>query len=310
MKSSFEEAIDKLEDGIKFVLGQIDLQTKKQVQEIRLRINKPIVLKIVSQNYYLDIFGNISLQATDDLYTVTKDQITQSFQKICEYSLYAHQEQINGGFITLRGGHRVGICGTAVLKNNEIINIKNISSLNIRVAKMIRNVADELLANTMSDGLSGVLICGKPGSGKTTLLRDIVRQISMGSLGQLYNVSVIDERGELTGGYENYHVSKEFGDSMDVFDGYLKPDGMMMALRTMAPDIVVCDEIGTETETKAIESVLNSGVKVVATIHAGSEEEIYLKPQIRRLISVKAFDKIVILDSGKIPCKIKKIINI
>ncbi len=309
-EDNFKEAVDKLEDNIKFVLNQIDSKTKKQIQEIRIRINKPIMIKIFSKNYYLDIFGNISDCETNDSYIVTKDQISQCFQKICEYSLYAHQEQINNGFITLDGGHRVGICGTAVLKNNEIINIKNISSLNIRVAKMIYNVADELIERVMLDGLNGVLICGKPGSGKTTLLKDIIRQISTGKLGQLYNISVIDERGEITGGYNNFEISRDFGDSVDIFDGYLKAEGMMMAVRTMTPDLIVCDEIGTEKETKSIESVLNSGVKVIATIHAGNEEEIYTKPQIKRLISIMAFDKIVLLDSEKNPCTVKKIINI
>lgn len=310
MESNFIEAIDKLEDSIKFVLKKIDYNLHKDIQEIKIRSNRPLMIKIFSRNYYVDNLSNIKLNETSNLYIVTQNQLQESFKRICEYSIYAYQEQINNGFITLKGGHRVGICGTAVFHNHEIVNIKDISSINLRIARFIPDVANELINKTMKDGLIGLLICGKPGSGKTTLLKDIIRQISSGRLGEIYNVSVIDERGEISGGCNELNKRSYLGYSVDIFDGYLKATGMMMAIRTMAPDLIVCDEIGTKEETEAIENALNSGVKIISTIHAGSEEEIYMKPQIKKLISSKAFEKIAILSSGKEPGQLSKIIEV
>lgn len=309
MKNNYIEAISKLEDEVKMVLSKVDFKIQEDIQEIRIRCNKPLMVKVIAKNYYLSNLGSITLNKTSNLYIVTKEQLEDSFRKICEYSLYTHQEEINNGFITLSGGHRVGICGTAVLQNKNIVNIKNITSINIRIARFISHVADEIINDVMKNKLKGILICGKPGSGKTTLLKDIISQVSSGKLGSIYNVSVIDERGEISGCTSTF-IKDNLGDSVDIFNGYSKLNGMMMAIRTMAPDLIVCDEIGTKEETQAIESVLNSGVKVIATIHAGNEEEIYTKPQIKKLISTKAFEKIVMLSSGNIPCKINKVISI
>lgn len=306
MINNFIATIDKLEDNIKFILKNMDPEIQKNTQEIRLRSNRPLMIKSFFKNYYVYSDSEIGFNKNNKLYIISERQIQQSFENICEYSVYAYQEEINNGFITLSNGSRVGICGTAVLKDKKIINIKNISSLNIRISKNILNVASELIKLTMKTGLCSILICGSPGSGKTTLLKDIVRQISFGVLGDLYNISVIDERGEIASDII-FNINNI---NIDIFDRYLKPEGMMIALRTMAPDLIVCDEIGTEQEIKSIEDILNSGVKIIATAHASEEKEIYIKPQIKRLIEIKAFEKIVILDSNKNPCKIKKIIDI
>ncbi len=303
------EAINKLDENIKSVLSKVDFKLQKDIQEIRIRENKPLMVKVISKNCYLNNLGCVTFNRTSNSYIVSKEQLENSFKKICEYSLYTYQEEINNGFITLSGGHRVGICGTAVLQNQKIINVKNISSMNIRIARFISHVADEIISDVMNNELKGILICGKPGSGKTTILKDIVNQIASGRLGCIYNVSVIDERGEISSG-NNLFIEDYLGDSVDIFNGYSKLNGMMIAIRTMAPDLIICDEIGTKKETQAIEGVLNSGVKVIATIHAGNEEEVYTKPQIRKLISTKAFEKIVILSSGSLPCKISKVISI
>ena len=300
--NNFIETIDYLEENIKLILKNIDPEIQRNTQEIRIRANRPLIIKCFFKNYYVYNNSQIGLDKNNNLYIISEDQIKKSFENVCEYSVYAYQEEINNGFITLQNGSRVGIVGTAVSKDKKIINIKNISCLNIRIPKNIFNVADELITKTMSKGLSSLLICGAPGSGKTTLLKDIIRQISLGRLGYLYNISVIDERGELFGNQAKNKFQNKFENNFDIFDRYPKPTGMMIALRTMAPDLIVCDEIGSKQETDAIEDILNSGVKIIATAHSSNEQEIYIKPQIKR--------QIVILGSNKKPCEIKKIILI
>ena len=294
----FLEVIDKLEYELKFLLSKLDVGFQTNVQEIRIRASNPIIIKCMGENYYVNKFGNAVKHFENNLYIVSEEQINLSFKRMCNYSIYAYQDQINNGFITLKGGHRVGICGTAIEKNNEIINITKITSLNIRICHFISHVADELISSLLKEKLRSILICGCPGSGKTTLLRDLVNQIADGKLGKFYNISVIDERFEIAYGFLNCPI--------DVFGGYTKSKGMMMALRTMSPDIIVCDEIGTNQEVEAISNALNSGVKFIATIHADSEDDVYKKTQIKKLLSFGAFDSIVILDSSEKMCKIKK----
>lgn len=310
MDYNFKEATDKLEDNVKFILSKLDMEIQAQIQEIRMRLNSPLMIKIYSNNYYVYQDGKFGIDNKFNKFIIDNDKLNKSFQKICQYSIYAYQDQINNGFITLKGGHRVGICGSAILKDESIVNLKNISSLNIRISRNILDVSDDFINKTMKDGLTSVLIAGRPGSGKTTLLKDIIRKISSGKLKKIYNISVIDERGEISGGYNSDQLNKNMFFSADIFDGYLKAQGMMIAIRTMAPDLIVCDEIGTNEELKAIESAFNSGVKIIATIHAGNKKEIYFKPQIKKIIELKAFDKIVILDSDENPCVIKDIISL
>lgn len=304
----FSEAIEGLDTDIKYILLKISKDVQEKIQEIRIRTGRPIIVKIESRNYYVNTDGTISEGLTKYVYITTKDKLLETFNRLCQYSVYTYQDQINNGFITLRGGHRVGICGSAVVNENIITNIKDISSINLRIARMVPGVASDVINLTMRKNICGLLICGKPGSGKTTLLKDITRQISSGVLGRKYNIAVIDERGEIASNFEG-EPQNDLGDSVDIFDGYPKVMGMMMAIRTMAPDLIICDEIGTQAESDAIETVLNSGVNVICTAHAGNEEEVYNKPQIRRLIASNAFSNIVILSSGDTPCKISKVID-
>lgn len=302
MNENFLEVVDKLQDELKVLLSKLDIGFQTNVQEIRIRANNPIVIKCMGENYYVNKFGNAVKHCGDDLYIVSEEQINLSFKRMCDYSIYAYQDQINNGFITLKGGHRVGICGTTIEKNNEIINITKITSLNVRICHFISHVADELINSLLKEKLRSILICGCPGSGKTTLLRDLVNQIASGKLGKFYNISVMDERFEIAYGFLSCPI--------DVFGGCKKSKGMMMALRTMSPDIIVCDEIGTNQEVEAISNALNSGVKFIATIHAESEHDVYKKNQVQKLLSLGVFDSIVILDSSEKLSKIKKIIMI
>ena len=206
-------------------------------------------------------------------------------RKICEYSVYSRQNEIVNGFITLRGGHRAGICGTAVLRDGEMSNVRCISSVNLRFAREIRGSADQLL-HSVKDISGGVLICGEPSSGKTTLLRDLARQLSADR-----NVALIDERGELAaciGGMPQNDVGL-----CDVYDGYPKAEAMRHAVRTMSPDVLICDEIGTDEEA-SLRNCLRGGVAVIATAHIRHREELRRHPAFR----TGAFSTVVFL-SGR-----------
>lgn len=275
---------------------------KEQVQEIRLRVNRPVAVYCANRMYYITEKGQIvTAILADKMLIATPKDISETFQKICEYSVYSRQNEIVNGFITIQGGHRVGICGTAVYQNGQICNIKDVSSINIRVARQIKGAADELLEK-FKNKAQGTLLCGAPASGKTTILRDLARQLSTN---YNYKVAVIDERGELAGTCRGV-LQNDLGQA-DVLDGYTKHEGVMQALRSLSPEIIICDEIGKIEDAVAIEGCLNSGVTIIASIHAGSKKSLMKKPQVKRLINTGAFNDFVFLNSRDEPGKVKEI---
>lgn len=261
------------------------------VQEIRLRLGKPLAVCCPGETYYMTQNGKPCLDRDGDCLICTSQELENTFHKICDYSVYARQNELNRGFVTLRGGHRAGICGTAVIENGKIINVRQITSINIRIAREHKNCASKLLK--MINAAEGLLICGAPCSGKTTLLRDTARQIS---LKENIKTVIIDERGELAGksggGFEN-----DVG-MCDVFDGYPKPEAIAQAVRSMSPDVVVCDEIGSAEDMKALALCKNSGVSVIATVHASNQSELLKKQELLEAFRLGIFPKIAFL-SGR-----------
>lgn len=277
---------------------------KEQAQEIRLRVNRPVCVCCNDGNYFLT--ENYQITTTilnNQMLSATQRDISETFQNICCYSVYSRQNEIKNGFITMQGGHRAGICGTAVYNNGILANIRDISSINIRIARQINGAADALM-DLVGNTAPGLLICGVPSSGKTTVLRDLARQLSDKSN---LKVSVVDERGELAG--TSVGVFQNDLGQCDILDGYQKGQGMMHALRCLSPDVIICDEIGSEDECMAVEESINSGVKLVATIHAGCKEELLKRPQALRLLKTGAFEKIVFLKSRSEPGRIREVLN-
>lgn len=246
--------------------------------EIRIRAGQPISLTLPSGMYM-----------PDSAKTVSRTALNDSFIKMCGSAIYSRQNEIASGCITLRGGHRVGICGRAVRENGRIINITDISSLCVRIAHEVNGCADGLaqLAET-----GGVIIAGPPCSGKTTLLRDLALKLS-----DERNTAVIDERGELAASYQGVPQLRT-GCFCDVVTGFGKAEGMLHALRTLSPQIMVCDEIGTADEAEAVAEAFNSGVTVIVTMHCGSFEELAKRAQYRTLARTGAFRSIVMLEKG------------
>lgn len=308
---SFYDATLGLCAKIKSVIEKIPKEIKCEAQEIRLRVNKNILVNTYNQSFFLTHDGMVSTDTT--LLFASPVDIDETFKNICDYSLYSYQNQIKNGYITFRGGHRAGICGTAIVQGDSIINIKNISSINIRIAKEVKNSADEIL-RVLDENLDGMLIVGPPSSGKTTLLRDLSRSLSKIVLKKNnkkqkhIKVTIVDERGEI-GAVHQGLPQCDIG-LCDILDGYPKGIGILQAIRVLSPDVIICDEVGSESDVKSIEESLNAGVSVICSIHASSVQELLRKKQAKRLIETGAFNKIVFLENQNNPGKIKEVIEV
>lgn len=231
------------------------------VAEIRLRAGRPGVC--------VGILGDMRVCSEP----FSAAEIADCFAEICRYSVHSFQEDIARGFVTLDGGHRVGICGTAVTKGGKIEMFKDISGLNIRIAHEVRGCADEVYSRFFSGDPRSVLIAGKPLCGKTTVLRDLARR-----LGERHRVTLIDSRNELSASFHGT-PTLDIGLNTDVLCGCSKSDGIMLALRTLSPELIICDEIGNDGS--AVEQALFCGVKLIASAHAASLDELWKRPQTR-----------------------------
>lgn len=275
-----EDVLDYLAENIKNEIIKY-MSNVQDVEEIRLRTNKPIILKNSNGNNLL-------------IHLVSKEELLQTFQKVCEQSIYSYQKQICEGFITIKGGHRVGITGSCVIENGKIININYISSLNFRIAREKKEVSNNIFKYVFNnDEISNTLIISKPGCGKTTILRDLVRKISTKK-----TCGIVDERGEIAAMYKG-EPQNDIGILSDVMDNCTKSDGMKMLIRSMSPEVIVCDEIGSKQDIEAINYAMCSGVKGIFTAHGNSLEEIMLNEQINQLLEKYIVQIIIILDDKK-----------
>ncbi|MBQ1838194.1 MAG: Flp pilus assembly complex ATPase component TadA [Ruminococcus sp.] len=264
-------------------------ELENKVQEIRLRVNRPVALVGAQFTGYLTENGALTDLPGGSLLKAGKNDLEATVQRACEYSVYARQRELREGFVTLRGGHRLGICGTAVQEAGEVRHVRDYSSLNLRIARELRGCGERIFRE-VAEKSGGVLLCGAPCSGKTTLLRDVARLFSVE---RGCRVSLIDERGELAATCMG-EPQNDVG-FCDVFDGYPKAKAMEQALRCMSPDVIVCDEIGGRADCEAICGCLNSGVRVIAAAHASDERELYARPLLREILASGAFETFVFL---------------
>ena len=278
------------------LLGQA-ADVANTVREVRLRSNAPLIINNNGQEYYISNNGNFT-KILIEAYYLTKNDIELFLSYVCQNSIYAFEEEIKKGFLTISGGHRIGIAGQVVLDiQGNIKTIKNISYLNIRIAHEVKGVSDEILPILYhNQRLLNTLIIAPPGCGKTTLLRDIVRQVSDGNLyGNPCQVSVVDERSEIAGCYRGI-PQNHVGIRTDVLDACPKRIGMMMLLRTMSPQVMAIDELGGMEDVEALYHVVNAGCTILVTIHGEDIEEIRRKKYLSELIEEKVFKRYVILD--------------
>lgn len=285
-----EEILRYFPSQIYTLLKNTLLQNKNlenDLQEIRIRVERPILLKSRQADIIIDYKVNIA-------------EVLQILEKLCDNSIYAYKNQICDGFITIKGGHRVGIAGTAVVENEKVINLKYVTSLNFRIAREIINCSNKILGeivNKEENTIYNSLIVSPPGKGKTTILRDAIRRISNGieELGlKGKTCGVVDERGEIAAMYRGI-PQNDIGIRTDVIENISKAKGMKMLIRSMSPEVIACDEIGSKEDIQAIAEAISSGVKGIFTMHGKTMEDIKNNKYIYQLIEAKQIEKIIFL---------------
>ena len=285
--------MSRLHSLFKILPPSVTTYLTNQTEEIRFRRNRPVML-LESKKEILAPFIS-DKEVLDELI----DNLTQN-------SLYTYFDDISQGYLTIEGGHRVGICGTGVYENGRITHIKDISSLNFRIAHEIKGCAESLYHTVIKSGsLPGVLIISPPGCGKTTLLRDFVRLISDRMEGS--QVALVDERSELAGVHLG-EAQNDLGKRTDILNGYQKSDGIRHAIRALSPTVIAVDEIGTKEDEDSLLYALHAGVTLLATVHGDSGGD--FQKNIRRLTEEKGFQYYVYLSRKNPKNRIEQIVSV
>ena len=279
---------------IRKALGQA-LFDRNKIYEIRLRVNAPLIVIYQGKEYFLTLEGELTREEAKAYHVQTED-LKEMLEYISGYSLYAFEEEIRQGFLTIVGGHRVGIAGKTILDGNKIKSLKYISYINLRLSHQIKGCASPILPYIIKNRqICHTLIISPPRCGKTTLLRDLIRQVSNGNRYMPgVSVGVVDERSEIAGSYQGI-PQNDLGIRTDVLDCCPKAEGMMMLIRSMSPEVVAVDELGDYEDIHAIESVVHCGCKLFATVHGSSIEDMKRKPLLQRLMQEKIFERYIVL---------------
>lgn len=283
---------------IRNLLSKLDIDYEL-LQEIRLRVSAPLFIIYNNQELFVSKEGQITKDIKSAFY-ISKNEINETMEYISNYSFYAFEEEIRQGFITISGGHRVGISGQVILDNEKIRSMKYISFINIRLSHQVKGCADKVmpyLYNDNKDECLHTLIISPPRCGKTTLLRDIIRRLSNGDKthsGMM--VGVVDERSEIGACYMG-EPQNDLGIRTDVLDCCPKAKGMMMLVRSMSPRVIAVDEVGSSSDINAIEYVMNCGCKLIATVHGNSIDDIKSKPILGELVKKKIFERYILLNN-------------
>ncbi len=287
---------------------KVTLIRQEKIQEIRLRAGCPVYVIEDGQERFLDRQGQYT-DLSERAKVLAAEELKSIVNHICRYSLYAYEDEIRQGFLTVRGGHRVGITGQAVLtREDEVRSIKYINGLNIRIAHEIKGAADRLLPYVYEKGsLQNTLIISPPGCGKTTLLRDLIRQVSDGNrYGRGMSVGVVDERSEIAGCFQGV-PQNSVGIRTDVLDSCPKAKGMMLLVRSMAPGVVAIDELGAEEEWKALLYASYCGIALLSTMHGAGLEDYILRQKVCIPGSCDLFARCIVLRRRNCQCVIEEI---
>lgn len=311
---SFYDAAAHLPPQFSAVLQQVEPDFAQQITEIRLRSGRPVVLTTARENLLVDGAGCVvnaqscaqqtasgEKQYAKSWLRTSHAELAECLSALCGYSVHSFSECIARGFVPVPGGHRAGVCGMALTECGELSAVKNITSINLRVARTARQTCDPALIRLL-EGRGSLVLAGEPGSGKTTLLRAAIRFLCESGR----RVAVVDERFELEP-VEQAGFTTPMPLHCDVLSGYPKHTGMLHALRSLAPEVLVCDEIGGMEDVRAVEQAANSGVRLLVTLHGETRETLLRRPQARALLETGAFSDLVFLEGRSAPGKIREV---
>lgn len=282
-------------EPIKRYLNNVD------VNEIRLRLNAPIIVSVKNKKYYL---GKSGFCERKNAIFCSYSLLQNIVYKLCENSVYTVNDSLKYGYVTLPEGARVGIAGEVVFENGSVRTIKNFQSINIRIPHNIIGCSEQIIDYILAGTFKNTIIIAPPGAGKTTLIRDIISSLSRRNIS--YNILLVDERKEIA----NLNTDEQtypLGDFVDIISNCDKSYAFNYGIRTMRPDIIVTDEIDLEKDLVAIQDAINCGVKVLTTIHAESIEQLKQKRNFEKIISNSMFERYVILSNKNGPGTVSKI---
>ncbi|TMU86605.1 stage III sporulation protein AA [Bacillus sp. BHET2] len=268
------------------------------IEEIRVRTSRVLEVTARGKPYFLS-------------YTVTEEDSEQLINKLSRHSFYTLEEELKRGYITIEGGHRVGLAGRVILEGGVVKGIRNLSSFNIRIARQKLGIAGSIFPYVYDKGWKQTMLIGSPQTGKTTLLRDLARMISTGVPEKNippYKVGIVDERSEIAG-CVNGIPQLMFGPRVDVLDACPKAEGMMMLIRSMSPDVLIVDEIGRIEDGQAIQEAVNAGITLVMTTHGSTFEEVRKRPVIKDIVNLNTIERFIELRRGNDPGKVHEVWN-
>ncbi|TCZ77446.1 stage III sporulation protein AA [Paenibacillus albiflavus] len=291
-----------LPHSLKKIIANLPNSIRTKLEEIRIREERPLEISWAGDYSFVTKESGL---VRDPLgaYIPTSEECAILLELLTNHSVYSFEEELRRGFITIAGGHRVGLAGRTVLEAGRVRTIRDVSSFNIRVAREIVGVGKIILPHLIDPierRIHNTLIVSPPQQGKTTLLRDLARTISAGDKTALQGiprglkVGVVDERSEIAASVKG--VPKfDLGPRTDVLDGCPKAEGMMMMIRSLSPELIVVDEIGRPEDAEALHEALHGGISVIATAHGYGMADIKLRPVLRELIAEKLFTRYVVL---------------
>jgi stage III sporulation protein AA len=288
--------VEMLPKAVVAALEQLPPSLCEHIEEIRVRVQRPLEVLVKGTAHFLP-------------YRVTAEDGIHLLNKLSQYSIYAIEEELKRGFITIQGGHRVGLAGKVITDGGNVKAIRHVTSFNIRIAKQKVGVASPLLPYLYDGYWRNTMIIGSPQTGKTTLLRDLARMISKGVKERNIpskKISIVDERSEIAGCVKGI-PQFDLGDRVDVLDACPKAEGMMMMIRSMSPDVLIVDEIGRAEDSEAVLEAVHAGVCVCTTVHGREWKDVFKRPTLRPIIEQGVFERFIELTNENGPGTIRRI---
>lgn len=286
--------------SIRGMVESLPGKKKEHLEEIRVRQGRPLEVVSPWQYGFVSDRGRL-VNREEEAYRPGREDCEKMLNLISNHSLYALEEELRRGYVTIKGGHRIGLAGRVVVEGGQVKHIREVAGFNVRIARQVKGSARSLLPRILRGSrLENLMIVSPPQCGKTTLLRDLVRIVSQGEGIASRKVGVVDERSEIAGCIDGV-PQHEIGPRTDVLDGCPKAEGMMMMIRSMSPELLVVDEIGRREDSEAVFEAIHAGVQLFTTAHAKSMEELCRRPGISELVREGVFSRYVLLSRRKGP---------